>query len=314
MSQLENDIKGKAAVVHFWAEWAEQCGQMDEILKALLEVHKGKVYFGRCEAEETPEISQKYEISAVPTVLLLKDGKEISRINGIDPVKLSESVEKLVSGQVLDSGVEAKTSETLNEKLHRIIHQDSIVLFMKGHPKEPKCKFSRAVMALFNEIMPDLEFSHFDILQDEEVRQGIKEYSNWPTFPQLYIEGDLVGGLDVMKEMNEEAELVEMFEKADKLKTKLKYLVKKSKLQLFMKGSPSNPQCGFSRQMIALLQEAGLDFGHFDIFSDQEVREELKKFSNWPTYPQLYKDGKLIGGLDVCKELHENGELAELGE
>lgn len=102
-------------------------------------------------------------------------------------------------------------------------------------------------MALFKEVMPDLQFGHFNILEDEEVRQGIKgflrfyaelfslnrtsEYSNWPTFPQLYIEGDLVGGLDVMKELHENGELIEMFEGADKLKTKLKYVTKKSKVR-----------------------------------------------------------------------------------
>ena len=103
-------------------------------------------------------------------------------------------------------------------------------------------------MALFKEVMPDLQFGHFNILEDQEVRQGIKgrflrfdpepfslnrtsEYSNWPTFPQLYIEGDLVGGLDVMKELHENGELIEMFEGADKLKTKLKYLTKKSKVR-----------------------------------------------------------------------------------
>ena len=64
-----------------------------------------------------------------------------------------------------------------------------------------------------------------------------------------------------------------------------------------MKGNPAEPKCGFSRQMVALLQEAGLAFGHFDILEDQQVRYELKKFSNWPTYPQLYHQGKLIGGL-----------------
>lgn len=70
--------------------------------------------------------------------------------------------------------------------------------------------------------------SHFNILEDEEVRQGIKEYSNWPTFPQLYINGDLVGGLDVMKELHENNELVEMFESADSMKTKLKWLTNKA--------------------------------------------------------------------------------------
>lgn len=317
VDQFERETKNKPCVIHFWAEWADQCSQMDEILEALVELHGDKLFFGRCPAEDVPEIAAKFSIAAVPTVVLIKNDKEVSRVNGVDPVELSDKAEKLASGADLSgsfSDIITKETETLNEKLHRIIHQDAIVLFMKGKPSEPKCKFSRATMALLKEVMPDLELSHFDILLDEEVRQGIKEYSNWPTFPQLYVEGDLVGGLDVMKELHENAELLELFENADKLKTKIKYTIKKSKVLLCMKGSPAEPKCGFSRQMVALLQEAGLDFGHFDILEDQQVREELKKFSNWPTYPQLYHDGKLIGGLDVCKELHENGELAELGE
>jgi glutaredoxin-related protein len=60
---------------------------------------------------------------------------------------------------------------------------------------------------------------------------------------------------------------------------------------------------------VALLQSAGIKFAHFDILSDNEVREGLKKLSNWPTYPQIYVNGKLIGGLDIVKEMHEEGEL-----
>jgi len=309
-AQFDEAAKNKPIVVHFWASWADQCAQMDEVLNALLELHQGKLIFGRCEAEEVSSLASRFSISAVPTVLLVKDGKEFTRINGVDPVKLSEQVEKLASGAEVESEVEVK--ETLNEKLHRLIHQDAIVLFMKGTPKNPQCKFSKQLMALWNEIDPELEFSHFNIFEDQEVREGIKTYSNWPSFPQLYIEGDLVGGLDVMRELNDAGELLEMFQNADKLKTKLKYLTKKSKLQLFMKGNPSNPQCKFSRQTIALLQEHGVDFGHFDIFTDEEVRQGLKTFSNWPTYPQMYKNGELIGGLDVMKEMAENGELADL--
>ena len=78
-----------------------------------------------------------------------KDGKEFTRINGVDPVKLSEQVEKLASGAEVESEVEVK--ETLNEKLHRLIHQDSIVLFMKGTPKNPQCKFRLVVFIKYLE-------------------------------------------------------------------------------------------------------------------------------------------------------------------
>ena len=80
---------------------------------------------------------------------------------------------------------------------------------------------------------------------------------------------------------------------------------------LFMKGAPSAEKCGFSRQIVSLLEENGVKFGTFDILSDEEVRQGLKTFSNWPTYPQLYSKGKLIGGLDIIKELVEGGELKE---
>lgn len=68
---------------------------------------------------------------------------------------------------------------------------------------------------------------------------------------------------------------------------------------LFMKGTPAAPQCGFSRQLVALLREKGVRYGFFNILADDEVRQGLKAFSDWPTYPQLYLDGNLVGGLDI---------------
>jgi len=80
---------------------------------------------------------------------------------------------------------------------------------MKGNPQEPRCKFSRALMEMFKELPPSINYESFDILQDEDIRQGLKEYSNWPTFPQLYVKGELIGGLDILKEMHANGELVE---------------------------------------------------------------------------------------------------------
>ena len=94
------------------------------------------------------------------------------------------------------------------------------------------------------------------------------------------------------------------------LDERLRALTHQSPVVLFMKGNVDEPRCGFSRQAVALLQEEKVAFTTFDILSDEDVRQGLKKYSNWPTYPQLYGDGKLIGGLDIMKELKEEGELA----
>ncbi len=88
--------------------------------------------------------------------------------------------------------------------------------------------------------------------------------------------------------------------------------VKGSKIMLFMKGTPQFPQCGFSNQAVQLLQDCGAEFGSFDVLSDDAMRQGIKEYSSWPTIPQLYIDGKFVGGCDIMIELHQNGELKKL--
>jgi monothiol glutaredoxin len=78
---------------------------------------------------------------------------------------------------------------------------------------------------------------------------------------------------------------------------------------LFMKGTPDFPQCGFSAQAAGALRACGATFHHVNIFEDPELREALKRHSNWPTYPQLYVKGELLGGCDIVLEMYRNGEL-----
>ena len=78
---------------------------------------------------------------------------------------------------------------------------------------------------------------------------------------------------------------------------------------LFMKGTPDFPQCGFSAQTAGALRKLGAKFHSVNIFDDAEMREALKKHSNWPTYPQLYVKGELLGGCDIAMEMFRNGEL-----
>jgi|SRR5271170_3469398 len=81
---------------------------------------------------------------------------------------------------------------------------------------------------------------------------------------------------------------------------------------LFMKGTPDFPQCGFSAQTVAALRAVGADFKSVNIFEEPELREALKRHSNWPTYPQLYVKGELIGGCDIALEMYQSGELKKL--
>jgi len=93
---------------------------------------------------------------------------------------------------------------------------------------------------------------------------------------------------------------------------KIKAELGSSPVVLFMKGTPDFPQCGFSAQTVKILRAVGADFKHVNIFEEPEMREALKRYSNWPTYPQLYVGGELIGGCDIATEMYNNGELKKL--
>ena len=93
---------------------------------------------------------------------------------------------------------------------------------------------------------------------------------------------------------------------------RLTEIVNGSDVVLFMKGTPLFPQCGFSAQTVAALRAVGAEFRHVNIFEEPELREALKRYSNWPTYPQLYVNGELIGGCDIALEMYKSGELRRL--
>ena len=98
----------------------------------------------------------------------------------------------------------------------------------------------------------------------------------------------------------------------EQLRQRIADTIAKDRVMLFMKGNPSMPQCGFSAAVVGVLKELGAKFGSYNILADPELREGLKEYSSWPTYPQLYVDGKLVGGADIVRDLNERGELAKL--
>jgi monothiol glutaredoxin len=98
----------------------------------------------------------------------------------------------------------------------------------------------------------------------------------------------------------------------NQLNEKIENLINSSKVFLFMKGTPEMPQCGFSANVCAILKATGADFKSFDILSDSEIRQGVKEYSNWPTFPQLYVNGELIGGSDIVSEMYNSGDLQEL--
>ena len=95
----------------------------------------------------------------------------------------------------------------------------------------------------------------------------------------------------------------------ENLRTRIDKLVKDNEVLLFMKGNAQMPQCGFSARVVDVLDDLGVKFNTVDILSDPEIRQGVKEYANWPTFPQLYVKGEFVGGCDIVTEMYANGEL-----
>uniref|UniRef100_A0A7S3NK94 Glutaredoxin domain-containing protein n=1 Tax=Aureoumbra lagunensis TaxID=44058 RepID=A0A7S3NK94_9STRA len=300
-------------VLIFYASWEPAGVQMVDMIN---EVEKSgrfvkikkwtKIDAENCESS----LLEKYKVSAVPTLVFLFGKDSIWRtLEGADSALAFQTISEFDQAEAAVPEDEEKY-DTLETKLQQLIRIAPVMVFMKGSPSEPRCKFSRALM----EILQGIEFASFDILRDDEVRQGLKVY--WPTYPQIYIQGKLLGGLDNIKELVSSASSSETKEKIKSLKDiilelRLKNLIQKAPVMLFMKGEPTAPRCGFSRTICEILSNADIQFDSFDILEDNDIRQGLKSFSQWPTYPQLYVKGSLVGGLDIVQEMARDGNLKD---
>ena len=307
--------KRPVCVLNFSASWHLPCNDMDSVFEELSRKHPA-IAFLKVEAEDVPEVSEAYEIATVPTFVVVKQGKAADRIEGANAPALTSVVEKhsKALGSLIPQSVRAMNGEqpvvSMESKLKQLVSSHPVMLFMKGIPSEPRCGFSRQTVELLNQV--GCAYGSFDILSDEPVRQALKTFSNWPTYPQIYVNGELVGGLDILKEMIASGGFQKMVQTED-LEARLQKLVSSHPVMLFMKGDRVTPKCGFSRQIVQLLNDQpGLDYETFDILEDEEVRQGLKEFSNWPTFPQLYIKGELVGGLDIVRDLIAQNEFTSL--
>jgi len=99
--------------------------------------------------------------------------------------------------------------ETLRKRIDDLIQGNDVILFMKGSPQMPQCGFSARVVDVLDDV--GVQYASFNILSDAEMRQGVKDYANWPTFPQLYVKGEFIGGCDIVTEMYANGELQALF-------------------------------------------------------------------------------------------------------
>jgi len=324
-NDIINNNKDKNIVLNFWAEWCAPCKHMNDVFAQLSKSYPD-VLFLNIDAEQVDDIPELFEVEAVPTFVFFKN-KETDKLVGANALELANKVEEFAKSLVetyehIQEALPTQPTVDLDVRLKQLTNYAPIMLFMKGTPDEPQCGFSKQIVQILKK--NKVTFSSFNILSDNSIRQGLKEFSNWKTYPQLYVMGKLIGGLDIVKELEEDNELLDELapglnkitetesKKEQLLNDRLESLINTSKVMVFMKGTPDAPRCGFSSQLVGILNDKGVQFSSFNILADNDVRQGLKKYSDWPTYPQIYVNGKLIGGLDIVKEMIEDDEFIEI--
>ncbi|KAI0979647.1 hypothetical protein GJ496_001418 [Pomphorhynchus laevis] len=150
------------------------------------------------------ELLKQYKIDQIPTVLLFLRSKPFDRVVGTDI--------RLIRSKLTDVIAQAPLHKNMatDDDLRKLTTKEKVMIFIKGTPTEPKCGFTRSAIEILNRL--NIKFGYFDILEDGSVRQGLKKLYDWPTYPQLYKDGKLIGGLDTMKRLSAEGILVSILQ------------------------------------------------------------------------------------------------------
>ncbi|CAF1178907.1 unnamed protein product [Adineta steineri] len=316
-------IINKLLLVHIELEQIPVCKTLNE---ALLPITRDPEFMQqlvicRLNADHFYDLLNAHNVNAAPTILFFHRTKVIDRVDGFNQSDVLKKIKFHINTIGVVQSTEIKSehdspSIQVENKIKQLLDSSSIILFMKGTPASPQCGFSRQACHLLDE--HKIKYDYFDVLADQNVREQLKKYSNWTTYPQLYVGGELIGGLDIMKQMieNGDFELKLKQQKSNDhekdTNKHLQSLINQAPLMLFIKGTPEAPRCGFTKELLAILSKANItNYKTFDILQDENVRQKLKDYSSWQTYPQVYVNGQFIGGLDIIKQMNEEGILAQ---
>eukprot|EP01108_Squamamoeba_japonica_P002810 TRINITY_DN2396_c0_g1_i1.p1 TRINITY_DN2396_c0_g1~~TRINITY_DN2396_c0_g1_i1.p1 ORF type:complete len:211 (-),score=63.59 TRINITY_DN2396_c0_g1_i1:84-674(-) len=178
---------GRAIAVNYCATWCEPCVMMNDVFGKLAARHS-QVCFVSVDVDTADEaLTERFNVTAVPTYLLLSSDLTLrARVDGADAARLTSMLDGSAAVSV------AGAVDEMAARLDALTTQQPVMLMMKGSPDEPECGFSAKIVALLKN-HAHIPYGHFNILSDSAVRQSLKVYANFPTYPQLWADGKLIG-------------------------------------------------------------------------------------------------------------------------
>ena len=195
----------------------------------------------QCNSDESQDLIEKFDINAVPTLALIHPHKaQPELIENPSPEKLSQTIE--LQNEFYTKWFEEEKQKAFREIEDLVTAHPKFFIFIKGSPEQPKCKFTRRLLEMFAPF--GYRFGHFDILKDERIRQWLKFYSNWPTYPQIFLNGEFTGGVDIVTELVESGEFDAMVPQQAKKRPPLeefKELLSQHKVVALIEGTVDTP-------------------------------------------------------------------------
>lgn len=206
ITSVQKASPNKLVVVYTWASWDAPAQQLEEVMQELAAENTEAAFFKvDADAAGGQDICKALSLSCIPCVATYLNLKLQGMVNGFAP---ADTVALVEGGAKVAAETPAMSAEeALTARLTALVSQAPVMLFMKGSPAAPRCGFSRQIVEIL--AAHKVSYDSFDILSDSDVREGLKKFSKWPTYPQLYGDGELLGGLDVVKEMVANGEFVE---------------------------------------------------------------------------------------------------------
>lgn len=201
---------GPGLVVHFGASWCSPCAELNALIESSIieEYASAGVTFAYADVESVGDVCEAEGIESVPFIVFYRRKQDgtFDRVADVAGAKISDVTQNLISLFGIGGGADLKAKfSNLDDYIRALLKRDRIVLFITGTPSRPRCGFTRKIVTLLESYKAT--YVYFDIMSDNELCDRLKAFSNWPTFPQLYVDGELIGGCDVCQQMHDEGEL-----------------------------------------------------------------------------------------------------------
>lgn len=199
-------------VIHFSAEWCDPCKSVNESLEREAKSYGCNLLVAEVDCEKASDVCEAAGVDSVPFIAFFRtpaagENKTVERVADVAGAKLDQIEMNLVSlyGERGGNGVQLKDFPVLDDYLKYLIERKGVVMFITGSPSRPRCGFTGRLCELVRDL--GVPFVYYDVMASDAVCERLKTYSNWPTYPQVYVDGLLIGGWDICRELNEEGEL-----------------------------------------------------------------------------------------------------------